>query len=183
MIGGFVVGWVALFNDGRKGWLKDREVMQWIVRVSSWWRRPCSWPRRNIEATEPARLLNSMPGVRHALVKWNIVASPIRTSSPSTATFTALSASPRWAKTKAGHSLYNGRIWHGFQFSDPETQLEAHDLLRRRHRRGDLRDGASQAQGRRGAEDRRDWPGHRLDGRPRQGGRPVCGSTTSTPKS
>jgi spermidine synthase len=100
MMGGFVVGCVALFNDGRETWLKNREVLQWIaafILIGGL----LLVAKGNIENPEK----NVIAEVRNF--------------------YGTVRVEEKGEDEYRGRYLYNGRIWHGFQYLDPARQIEA----------------------------------------------------------
>jgi hypothetical protein len=99
MIGGFIVGCLAVVNDGRQSWLKGREVLQWalaFVIVGGVF----LVARGNVEGINEKMIAS----VRNFY---------------GTVTVTRMGSDE-----EEGRALYNGRIWHGFQFLDESRQLE-----------------------------------------------------------
>ena len=99
---------------------------------------------------------------------WNLLPKADEDIVASTAIFTARSRSPRWATgtiLRHGLALYNGRIWHGFQYQDPARHLEPTTYYVDGTGAALSVDASIPSDGRPGAEGRRDRPGHRLDGR------------------
>jgi hypothetical protein len=102
VICGFVVGWIALANDGRESWLKGREILQWsaaffivggVLLVA----------KGNVEGVE-----KDVREIKRNFYGTIMVKELIDEEDPS----------------GSGLALYNGRIWHGFQFSDPARAME-----------------------------------------------------------
>ena len=99
-IGGFLAGCVALANDGRQTWLKGREVLQWIAAffiIGGLF----LVAKGSFEGREP-----------------NLIASERNF-------YGTVRVEEKGEEEYRGRYLYNGRIWHGFQFLDPAKQLEA----------------------------------------------------------
>jgi hypothetical protein len=128
MIGGFVVGWLTIFNDGKSGWLKGREVLQWslaFVMVGT----ALFAVRGNMEDIETRRVAKLLPeSWQNKLVKWNILGKADRDLIAIERNFYGTVTVTRMGDEEdpynAGKALYNGRIWHGFQFTDPARELE-----------------------------------------------------------
>jgi hypothetical protein len=128
MVGGFVVGWLAIFHDGRERWLKGREVLQWglaFVMVATM----LFAVRLNMEDIETNRLAKLLPeSWRAKLVKWNMVGRPEKDLIAMERNFYGTVTVSRMGSDEDpyndGRALYNGRIWHGFQFTDPSRELE-----------------------------------------------------------
>jgi hypothetical protein len=128
MVGGFVVGWLAIFHDGRESWLKGREVLQWtlaFVMVAT----ALFAMRLNMEDIESNRLVRILPeSWRNRLVKWNMLGRPERDLIAMERNFYGTVTVSRMGSDEdpynEGRALYNGRIWHGFQFTDPSRELE-----------------------------------------------------------
>jgi hypothetical protein len=102
IICGFVVGWVALANDGRLSWLKGREILQWsaaffivggVLLIA----------KGNIEGVE-----DDVVAIERNFYGTVKVQKLVDDEDPS----------------GSGLALYNGRIWHGFQYSDPARAME-----------------------------------------------------------
>src|SRR5688572_18181280 len=77
MIGSFVVGWLAIFNDGREGWLKGRELLQWalaFVMVPT----AIFAVRGNLDNIEMRHMAQRLlpVAVQSRLEKWKILAPP-----------------------------------------------------------------------------------------------------------
>jgi hypothetical protein len=98
---GFLVAWMALFNDGRETWLKDRPVTQWslaFVLVGS--------------MMMVASAVIDKPGDRVLALSRN---------------FYGTLAVKTWGEegtAREGRGLYHGRILHGFQYTDPLREME-----------------------------------------------------------
>jgi spermidine synthase len=127
MIGGFLVAWATLFNDGRDRWLKDREVLQWIlafVLVLS----ALVVVRGNLNDFELRRVTALLPGQwQQKLTDWGVIGKPDPDLIAIERNFYGTIRIERMFgedDPDAGIALYNGRIWHGFQFLDPARQLE-----------------------------------------------------------
>jgi spermidine synthase len=127
MIGGFVVAWATLFNDGRDRWLKDREVLQWamaFVLVLS----ALVVVRGNLNDFELRRLTAWLPPKwQQTLMDWGVLGKPDPDLIAIERNFYGTIRIERMfdeSDPDAGIALYNGRIWHGFQFLDPARQLE-----------------------------------------------------------
>jgi hypothetical protein len=128
MIGGFIVGWFAIFNDGRDTWLKEREVLQWVLAVVL---VATAFPAMvgNREDIEMHRLASVLPqSWQNRLSKWGVLKKvdsdliAIERNFYGTVTVTKMGDDED--PYNAGLALYNGRIWHGFQYTTPERQLE-----------------------------------------------------------
>jgi hypothetical protein len=128
IIGGFVVGWTTIFNDGRGTWLKGREILQWtlaFVFVGT----ALFVVRGNLEDYETQRVARLLPkSWQHALVKWNVIPEPdedlITIERNFYGTIRVEKTGQDGDPEDAGMSLYNGRIWHGFQYTAEHRQLE-----------------------------------------------------------
>jgi hypothetical protein len=101
IICGFIAGCVALGNDGRNTWLKGRELVQWSAAF----------------LLVGGLLLVAMgnrddPGEDVIAIQRNFYGTVKVTKMGDEDSGTG------------GRGLYNGRIWHGFQYTDPARQLE-----------------------------------------------------------
>lgn len=128
MIGGFIVAWMAIFNAGRQGMLKSRELMQWLfafVVVGT----TLLVAKGNIDGVEPSRWLSILPKwFSDKIVAWKIVPEPndkvIGRDRNFYGTVFVEKLGDWDDPSNSGLALYNGRIWHGFQYQDPARQLE-----------------------------------------------------------
>jgi hypothetical protein len=130
LIGGFIVGWVAIYNAGRYSALRSREVLQWVFAfcaVGS----TLLLAKATIEATEPDRVLKLLPpAMRERIISWKLFAKPDDDVIGRDRNFYGTVFVEKlgdWSDESnpdAGLALYNGRIWHGFQYRDPARQLE-----------------------------------------------------------
>jgi hypothetical protein len=128
MVGSFIVGWLAIFNDGREGWLKGRELLQWalaFVMVPT----AIFAVRGNLDNIEMRRVAAILPqSVQNKLTQWKILAPPDKDLITIERNFYGTVRVERMGDEEdpynEGYALYNGRIWHGFQFKLPERQLE-----------------------------------------------------------
>jgi hypothetical protein len=128
MIGGFVVGWLTIFNDGKDHWLKGREVLQWVlafVMVPT----AMLMVRHNMEEIEMRRVARALPSSwQQKLEKWKVLGRPDRDLIAMERNFYGTVTVKRMGSDEDpyndGKALYNGRIWHGFQFTDPSRELE-----------------------------------------------------------
>jgi hypothetical protein len=100
IIGGFLVGCVALANDGRLTWLKGREVLQWTAAFL-------------LVGGVLIVARGNYPKLDSDLVT-------IERNFYGTVYVTKMGEGE-----DEGRALYNGRIWHGFQYLNPARQLEA----------------------------------------------------------
>jgi hypothetical protein len=95
IVAGLVVGWLALANDGRESWLKDRSILQWaaaflVVGTT------LLVAKGNYEVIDPDTILSrNFYGV--------LSVKKLDQDDPS----------------NSGRALYHGRILHGFQFRTP----------------------------------------------------------------
>ena len=83
----------------------------------------------NIEATEPNRLLKLFPEVvRNKIVSWNLVPKSdediVAVDRNFYGTIQVSKLGDFDDPSNSGYALYNGRIWHGFQYQDPARHLE-----------------------------------------------------------
>lgn len=101
IMGGFVVAWVALANDGRGTWLKGREVLQWSTAF-----------------LVVGGLLVVAKGNIEGVAKETVA---IKRNFYGTATVRRMDEEDPYDN---GFALYNGRIWHGFQYADPSRRME-----------------------------------------------------------
>jgi EF hand domain-containing protein len=128
MVGGFIVGWLAIFHDGRDRWLKGREVLQWalaFVMVGT----ALFAVRLNMDDIESNRLAKMLPEKwQEKLTAWNILHKPDRDLIAMERNFYGTVTVSKMGDDddpyNVGRALYNGRIWHGFQFTDPSRELE-----------------------------------------------------------
>lgn len=127
MIGGFLVAWATLFSDGRDRWLKDREILQWIMAfllVLS----ALVVVRGNLNEIELRRMVAALPSTwQQKLTVWGVVGKPDPDLIAIERNFYGTIRIERMFSEDdpdAGIALYNGRIWHGFQFLAPDRQLE-----------------------------------------------------------
>jgi len=128
LIGGFVVAWLTIFNDGKDRWLKGREVLQWVlafVMVPT----ALFMVRGNMEEIEMRRVARTLPSSwQQRLEKWKILGRPDRDLIAMERNFYGTVTVKRMGSDEDpyndGKALYNGRIWHGFQFTDPSRELE-----------------------------------------------------------
>jgi len=128
MVGGFVVGWLTIFNDGKDRWLQGREVLQWVlafVMVPT----ALFMVRGNMEEIETRRVARMLPtSWEQRLEKWGILGRPDRDLIAIDRNFYGTVTVKRMGSDddpyNDGKALYNGRIWHGFQFTDPSRELE-----------------------------------------------------------
>ena len=98
---GFLVAWMAIFNDGRDGWLQQRPITQWSLA---------------------AALLGSMMLVASAVIDKpgdNVLALARNFYGT-----LAVKTYGDEGTDSAGRGLYHGRILHGFQYSDPLRENE-----------------------------------------------------------
>lgn len=102
VIFGFVVGWVALANDGRQSWLKGRELLQWSAAFMI---------VGGIALVAKAHLLTVGPDV--IAIDRNFYG-----------TVYVETMEDEEDPSGTGRALYNGRIWHGFQYTDPGRRME-----------------------------------------------------------
>jgi hypothetical protein len=99
---GFMVGWLALANDGRLSWLRGREIVQWSMAFM----------------VVGSVLLVAMGN----LEKRDEDVIYIDRNFYGTVTVSKMGDDDDpW---EMGRALYNGRIWHGFQYLDESRQLE-----------------------------------------------------------
>jgi hypothetical protein len=91
---GFLVGWIALSNDGRHTWLKGREILQWSAAFF-------------IVGGVLLVAKGTVEGIEDDVVA-------IERNFYGTVKVEVLEDDEDPAGT--GLALYNGRIWHGFQF-------------------------------------------------------------------
>lgn len=99
MMGGFLVGCVALGNDGRNTWLKNREILQWIMAFV-------------------------VVGGILLVAKGTIPERDSRAIAVERNFYGTIFVTQMGDEESEGRGLYNGRIWHGFQYLDPARQLE-----------------------------------------------------------
>jgi hypothetical protein len=129
MIGGFIVGWLTIFNDGHNRWLKGREVLQWSLLLLVMAPTAILTMRGNMDPIEMRRLASLLPaGWQKELMKRKILAEPdselIAIERNFYGTVTVTKMGDEDDPYNMGRALYNGRIWHGFQFTSPERELE-----------------------------------------------------------
>lgn len=128
MVGGFIVGWLTLFNDGKDSWLKGREVLQWsLLLVMAF--TAIFFVRGNMSEIEMRRLAGLLPkSMEETLRKRKWLAEPDRDLIAIERNFYGTVTVSRMGSDddpyNDGRALYNGRIWHGFQFVDPSRELE-----------------------------------------------------------
>lgn len=128
MIGGFVVGWLTIFNDGKDRWLKGREVLQWVLAFAMVLTMLFVVPgnREDIEVRRVASLLPASWQTK--LENWKIMGAKdddlIAIERNFYGTVTVKYMGSQDDPENLGKALYNGRIWHGFQFVDPSKELE-----------------------------------------------------------
>jgi EF hand len=128
VIGGSIVGWLTIFHDGRNTWLKGREVLQWalaFVLVGT----TIFVVRGNLENVEVRRVVRFLPqSWQDKLTKWKVIGPADKDLIAMERNFYGTVRVTRTGDDEDpyndGRSLYNGRIWHGFQFTSPERQLE-----------------------------------------------------------
>jgi hypothetical protein len=133
LIGGFIVGWVAIFNAARQRFLKSRELLQWVfafLLVGT----TLLIAKGNIESTEPERLLKFLERIGLKTVSDAIVAMKIFPKADEDIVdrdrnfygTVSVARLGDWENdpSESGLALYNGRIWHGFQYQDPARHLE-----------------------------------------------------------
>ena len=99
---GFLVGCVALANDGRHTWLKGREVLQWSAAFF-------------IVGALLLLAKGTVEGVGEGVVA-------IERNFYGTVKVQTLEDEED--PTGSGLALYNGRIWHGFQYTEPSRRME-----------------------------------------------------------
>jgi hypothetical protein len=99
MIGGFIVGCIALGNDGRQSWLKGREFLQWTAAFL-------------------------IVGGVFLIAKGNVEGVPEKAVAVERNFYGTVTVTRMGEDEEEGRALYNGRIWHGFQYLDPARQLE-----------------------------------------------------------
>jgi hypothetical protein len=95
LLAGFLVGWVALANDGRESWLKGREYAQWAAAFV-------------VAGT--------------VLLVAKSVYEPIEEGTVIDRNFYGVLSVKKLNQddpSNAGRALYHGRILHGFQFRQP----------------------------------------------------------------
>ena len=102
IISGFVVGWIALANDGRQSWLKGREILQWSAAFF-------------IVGGVLLIAKGTVEGVEDDVVA-------IERNFYGTVKVQLLEDDED--PTGSGLALYNGRIWHGFQYTEPSRRME-----------------------------------------------------------
>jgi len=128
VVGGLLAAWVALFNDGRTGWLKRRELVQWglafLLVLTTLFTIKAS-----VDSIEVARFMAYLPAnLQKILVALNLGTErdkkiiAIERNFYGTATVSILGNEED--PTESGRALYNGRIWHGFQYLDKSRWLE-----------------------------------------------------------
>jgi hypothetical protein len=102
---GLIVGFTAIINHGRDAWLKDREILQWsgafllvggVIFVGS-----CMVESAGTEVLKTKRNFYGALAVKK------------RSTTDSNG-----------KETIFGIDLYHGRIWHGFQYADPDRKKE-----------------------------------------------------------
>ena len=175
MIGGFIVGWLTIFNDGKDRWLKGREVLQWALAFVM---VPTVFfiVRGNMEDIEMRRV------AQYAADELAETARKMEDSGP---------AGPRPDRDRAeflrhGHRQANGQRRGSVQRRQGALQrphlarLSVHRSLARAGASTYYVDGTGAAlavkenpRSRPGTARRRDWPRQRLDGGTCQEGRHV----------
>jgi hypothetical protein len=129
LVGSFVVAWLAIFNDGKESWLKGREALQWVLVIilALTTLVVMQGNREDIEVHRVAHLLPKSWQAR--LTKWKLLSAvdedliAIERNFYGTVTVSKM-GNEEDDPLNAGKALYNGRIWHGFQFTDPSRELE-----------------------------------------------------------
>ncbi|MDX1943902.1 MAG: fused MFS/spermidine synthase [Pirellulaceae bacterium] len=120
LIGGFAIGWVAIYNDGRHAWLRgSTDLLQWggaFVVVGTL----LLVTKANFDWTDPQRLLALMTGLRDELVKRQIVPPPEENLVAMERNFygTLSVKDEDDGDGNRRRSLYHGRILHGNQYFD-----------------------------------------------------------------
>jgi hypothetical protein len=99
MMGGFIVGCLALANDGRQTWLKGREILQWAAAFL-------------------------IVGGVFLVAKGNVEGPNKEIVAMERNFYGTVRITKMGSGEDEGRALYNGRIWHGFQFLDEARQLE-----------------------------------------------------------
>jgi hypothetical protein len=99
---GFVVAWMALFNDGRESWLKERPVTQWSLAFM---------------------LVGSIMLVASAVI--DKPGDDVLALSRNFYGTLAVKNDDNEGDGSDGRGLYHGRILHGFQYTDPLRENEA----------------------------------------------------------
>ncbi len=127
LVGGFVVGWLTIFNDGKDRWLKGREVLQWSLAFAMVLTMLFVVPG-NREDIEMRRLAQLVPAsLQKKLEDWKFMSPAdddlITMERNFYGTVTVKYMGSKDDPENLGKALYNGRIWHGFQFVDPEKEL------------------------------------------------------------
>ncbi|HEX5106164.1 MAG TPA: fused MFS/spermidine synthase, partial [Pirellulaceae bacterium] len=102
IICGYIVGAIALANDGRNSWLKGREILQWSAAFL---------------------IVGGVLLVSKAMVE-GIEDDTVAISRNFYGTVTVKTLKDDEDPSGDGLALYNGRIWHGFQYSDPARAME-----------------------------------------------------------
>jgi hypothetical protein len=102
LIGGFLMGWIALANDGRLSWLKGREIVQWSMAFL---------------------VVGSVLLVSQSHFE-SLSDDVIYIGRNFYGTVTVSKMGDEDDEWEMGRALYNGRIWHGFQYLDESRQLE-----------------------------------------------------------
>lgn len=130
LIGGFIVGWLTIFNDGREKWLKGRDWLQWALLLLVMAPTAVFVMQGNVEEIEMRRLASLLPARwQETLTRRGWLAKPdddllaIERNFYGTVTVSKMGDEDE-DPDNAGRALYNGRIWHGFQFTSPERELE-----------------------------------------------------------
>jgi hypothetical protein len=95
MIAGFVVAWLAIGNDGREGWLKDRSLLQWAAAFVVVGTTLLVIKAQYKEISPDTIAVRNFYGVMSV--------TKVNQTDPA----------------EAGRQLYHGRIMHGFQFRQP----------------------------------------------------------------
>ena len=99
---GFLVGWIALANDGRYTWLKGREILQWSAAFF---------------------IVGGVLLVAKGTVE-GIEKDVVAIERNFYGTVKVQELEDEEDPTGSGLALYNGRIWHGFQYSEPSRRME-----------------------------------------------------------
>ena len=102
VICGWLVGFVALMNDGRQSWLKGREILQWSAAFV---------------------IVGGVLLVSKGIIE-GVEDGVVATYRNFYGTVTVKKLEDEEDPTGSGLALYNGRIWHGFQYSEPSRRME-----------------------------------------------------------
>jgi hypothetical protein len=102
IICGYLVGWVALANDGRHTWLKGREILQWSAAFF---------------------IVGGLLLVSKGTVE-GVGEGVVAIERNFYGTVKVQELPDEEDPTGSGLALYNGRIWHGFQYSEPSRRME-----------------------------------------------------------